>query len=215
MGGNGDLTATERPEQRTLSDTVLANQAVAMSIGQRQGGVRQHPISADRDIDTVDLDVLALRLGVRTQLERVYGHEKLLVRLGVVGLSDQLRGLVLYILHDLLFLLRTDLQLSLLQLLLVYLRLQLPGVGGLEVDGDARQAQRRRGVALRADMDGLVQLLCRKGHLPLLGVQAIGGAEVGHELFHQITDGAFILRTEVPRGRDQQRHDGVRGLGQR
>lgn len=189
---NGDFSATQATQESTLTDTVLTNKTVAMAIRQSKRSIGQDAMAANRDIDTIDPDILALGLVVGAELERVDSHEELFVRHGVVGLVEQTRRLVLHRLHLLLLLLGADLPLGLLELLAIHTGLDL-SANRLQIDVTTCETQGRRHVSLGSDVDGLVELLGREGHLPPLRVNAIGCAQAGDELLDEVADGLCIL----------------------
>lgn len=194
---NCDFSATQSPQKRTFSYTVLTNKTVAMTISQNKGSIGQDTMTTNSGIDTIDPDILALGLRVGTQLERVNSHVELLVRHGFLWLVEKPRRLILDRLHLLLLLLGGDLALSLLELLPVHSGLDLSGIGGFQVDVSASQTQCGRHVALRPHVNRLVELLRGERHLASLGVNAIGRAQSGNELRNEVPDSFHILLSEV------------------
>lgn len=128
MGRNSNFSATQSTQQSTLSDTVLTNQTVAMTVSQCQRSIRQYPQATNRDVDSVHLDVLALGLRVRAHLQRVDSHVELFIGLRRIRLVEQSRCLIFHVLHDLLLLLRANLLFRLLKLLPIHTRFHLPGI---------------------------------------------------------------------------------------
>ena len=57
---NGHFSFAEGAEKRGFTNTVLTNQTVAAAIGQGQVSISENPLASNRDVDAVDLDVLAL-----------------------------------------------------------------------------------------------------------------------------------------------------------
>src|SRR5436305_13527251 len=64
--GNGNFSPTQRPQQGRLSNTILTHQTIPPPICKCQGRISENPLSSDRYVDTINLDVLALWLGVGT-----------------------------------------------------------------------------------------------------------------------------------------------------
>ena len=128
-----------------------------MTVSKCKGGVGEDALGSDGDVDIVEFDILGLVGTGVANLERVDGHVELFIGLRRVGLVEQPRSLVLDILVLLLLLLGGDLALGLFELLAVDLGLDLADVGGLEIDAAAGDGQGRRHVALRADLDGLIE----------------------------------------------------------
>lgn len=187
------LSSREGSQQRRFTDTVVTNQTIPMAIRKRQVGISQYPLAADADIDILDLDVLGLAGAAPTKLQRVDGHVELLVALGVLGLVDELGGLILDRLEMLLALLGGDLPLRLLELLPVDLGLHLARVRGLQVYATGRHGEGGRHVALGADLDGLVEPL-DGGWTPALAICVVGLLV----LFNPLGDESlylFLLRT--------------------
>lgn len=209
MARNGHFSATQSAQKSTFTDTVLTDETITVSISQSQGSVGQHAETTNGNIDAVDPDIFALVLRIRAQLEGVDGHEELFIGHGIVGLVEQTRGFIGDGLHLLLLLFGTDLALGLLELLAVDTRFDLARVGGLQVDIPTGQTEGGGHVPLRADMDGLVELLGAERQLPLLGVDAIGRAQRGDILVYQVADSIRILGGEVPGSRNEKLRDGI------
>ena len=215
MARNGDLSATQSPQEGTLSYTVLTNKTIAMTISQSERGIGQDTVAANPNIDIIDPDILALGLRVGAQLKRVNSHEEFFVGHAVIRLGDETGRFVLHRLHLFLFLFGTDLALRLLELLPVHLGLDLSSIGRLQVNRVSCETQGRGHVPLGSNVDSLVQLLGGEGHLSPFRINAIRRAQAGDELLHEIFDSLFILRREIPRGRDEKLGDRFGGLRQR
>lgn len=206
---NGYFSATQCPQKRTLSYTVLTDKTVTVTISQDKRSISHDAMAANPDVNTVDPNILALGLRVGAQLEWVDGHEELFIRHGFFRLVEETRRLVLNRLHLLLLLLGTDLALCLLELLPIHTRLDLSGIGGFQVDIASSKTKRGRHVPLRPHVNGLVEPLRSKRHLSSLGVKAIGRAQAGDELLDEIPDSLCILVGKVARCRNEKLRDGV------
>lgn len=182
-----------------------------MAICQGEGGVGENSLATNRDIDIVNLDVLGLATGA-DGLQGVDGHVELLVRLGRLWLVEQPRGLVLYRLEGLLLLLGGNLALGLLELLAVDLGLDLPGVGGLQVDGAGGDGQGGGHGVLGADLDGLVQPPDGGGFPLVRG--AIGLVVLCHPLVDELLDLGLEGGAGVARGGEEQLGDDGGGVGE-
>jgi len=176
-----------------------------VTVGERESRVREDTLPANGNVDAFQLDVLRFVGAGGAELQRVDGHVKLLVRLRGLGLVEQLGGLVLDRLERLLLLLGGDLALGLFELLAVDLGLDLAGVGGLEINAAGGDGEGRRHVALRADLDGLVQALHRRRTPPLA---TVGFGVLVDPFLHELLDLVLEGGIHLARSRYEQLGDG-------
>lgn len=217
MNWNGKFSASQSSEKSRFTDTVLTNKTVSAAICQSQRGIRQDSETTNCNIDTLDLDVLALLLShsVRAQLERVDLHEEVLVRLRLVWLVQELRCLILDGLELLLVLLGSNLPLSLLKLLAIDLRLDLSGVRRLQINSSTRETKGRGHVALRIDGNGVVQSLCWSRWSAQIDIRRAGCAKLLNPFLHKLLELRLVLLGWISRCGYQQRSDGCLGVGDR
>ena len=60
MGGDSDLSSTERTQQGTFTDTVLTDQTIAPPISKRKTRVAQYALATYRDINIIHFDIFTL-----------------------------------------------------------------------------------------------------------------------------------------------------------